>query len=56
MHLALSKIFDLKKEYEGVKIELDQFNEFYSTEMMNYFSEDHEDRIKKECIDNMDKL
>jgi hypothetical protein len=53
---VLKKIFDLKKDFEGVKAELDQFNDLYSTEMMNYFSDDHEERIKRECIANLDKL
>jgi hypothetical protein len=39
---TLKKIIDLKKTYEGIKSEYDQFGEFYSRDMLNFFSEDYE--------------
>ena len=46
---------DLKKDYEGIKEEILMFNEFYSTDMINYFSDEYEQLIKERCLANLDK-
>jgi len=47
---TLKKIIDLKKYYKSIKDELMQFNEFYSQEIINYFSEDYEQQIKEKYL------
>lgn len=44
---TLKKIIELKKYYKSIKEELLQFNEFYSQEIVNYFSEDYEQFLKE---------
>mgnify|MGYP000855146006 CR=1 FL=1 len=47
---TLKKIIELKKYYKSIKDELLQFNEFYSQEIINYFSEDYEQQIKEKYL------
>jgi hypothetical protein len=42
---TLKKIIDLKKTYEGIKSEYEQFGEFYSRDMLNFFSDEYEQFI-----------
>jgi hypothetical protein len=50
---TLKKLIKLKSTYKSLEEELKAFSDFYSQEIMNYYSDEYEQKIREQIINNL---
>lgn len=50
---TLKKLIKLKSTYKSLEEELKSFSDFYSQEIMNYYSDEYEQKIREQVINNL---
>ena len=50
---TLRKLIKLKSTYKSLEEELKSFSDFYSQEIMNYYSDEYEQKIREQVINNL---
>jgi hypothetical protein len=49
----MKKLIKIKSTYKSLEEELKSFSDFYSQEIMNYYSDEYEQKIREQVINNL---